>query len=42
VHRFCTNYNGSGRQQGHAESKTLLQQNPPVLNWDCRLTEVVP
>jgi len=22
-----------GRQQGHAGSKTLLQQDPPVLNW---------
>ena len=21
-------------------SKTLLQQNPPVLNWECRLTQV--
>ena len=20
--------------QGHADSKTLLQQNPPVLNWE--------
>ena len=23
----------SCRQQGHVGSKTLLQQNPPVLNW---------
>jgi len=22
-------------------SKTTLQQNPPVLNWVCRLTQVV-
>ena len=28
------------RQQGHAGSKTLHQQNPPVLNWRCRLTRV--
>ena len=28
------------RQQGHAGSKTLHQQNPPVLNWRCRLTQV--
>ena len=21
-------------------SKTLLQQNPPILNWECRLTQV--
>ena len=26
--------------QRHAGSKTLLQQNPPVLNWACQLTEV--
>jgi len=26
------------RQQRHAGSKTLHQQNPPVLNWRCRLT----
>jgi len=24
-------------QQRHAGSKTSLQQNPPVLNWECRL-----
>jgi len=34
--RYC-----SCRQQGHADSKTLLQQNPPVLNWGCQLTQVV-
>jgi len=28
-------------QQGHAGSKILHQQNPPVLNWRCRLTQVV-
>jgi len=28
------------RQQGHVGSKTLHQQNPPVLNWRCRLTQV--
>jgi len=28
-------------QQGHAGSKTLFQQNPPVLNWGCQLTQVV-
>jgi len=27
-------------QQGHAGSKTLHQQNPPVLNWRCQLTQV--
>jgi len=27
--------------QGHADSKTLLQQNPAVLNWECQLTQVV-
>jgi len=26
-------------QQGHAGSKTLHQQNPPV-NWMCQLTQV--
>ena len=31
----------SCRQQGHAGSKTLLQQNPPVLHWGCRLVQVV-
>ena len=28
------------RQQGHAGRKTLHQQNPPVLNWRCRLPQV--
>jgi len=28
-------------QQGHAGIKTLLQQNPPALNWGCQLTQVV-
>jgi len=28
-------------QQEHVGSRTLLQQNPPVLNWRCRLTQVV-
>jgi len=29
------------RQQGHVGSKTLHQQNPPVLDWRCiRLTQV--
>jgi len=28
------------RQQGHVGSKTLHQQNSPVLNWRCRLTHV--
>ena len=28
------------RQQGHVGSKTLHQQNSPVLNWRCRLTQV--
>jgi len=28
----------SSCQQGHAGSKALLQQNPPVLNWWCQLT----
>jgi len=27
-------------QQGHAGNKTLHQQNPPVLNWRCWLTQV--
>jgi len=31
----------SCHHQGHAGSKTLLQQNPPVLNWVCQLTHVV-
>ena len=31
---------GICRQQGHAGSKTLHQQNPPVLNWRCRLMQV--
>jgi len=29
-------------QQGHVGSKTLLQQNPPVLNWWCRLFLLKP
>jgi len=28
------------RQQRHAGSNTLHQQNPPVVNWRCRLTQV--
>ena len=28
------------RHQGHAGSKTLHQQNPPVLHWRCWLTQV--
>ena len=28
------------RQQGHVGSETLCQQNPPVLYWRCRLTQV--
>jgi len=28
------------RQQGHAGSKTLHRQNPPVRNWRCWLTQV--
>jgi len=24
------------RQQGHVGCKALQQQNPPVLNWECR------
>jgi len=28
-------------QQDRAGSKTLLQQNPVVLNWGCWLTQVV-
>ena len=28
-------------QQWYVGIKTLLQQNPPVLNWQCRLTQVV-
>jgi len=27
-------------KKGHAGSKTLHQQNPPFLNWRCRLTQV--
>jgi len=26
--------------QGHAGSKILHQQNPPVLNWRCQLMQV--
>jgi len=29
------------QSEWHAGSKTLLQQNPPVLNWQCRLTLLV-
>ena len=28
-------------QQGHVGSKTLLQQDPPVLNRECRLTQII-
>jgi len=28
-------------QQGHAGCKTLLQENPPVLNLGCQLIQVV-
>jgi len=31
----------SCHQHGHVESKTLLQQYPAVLNWGCRLMQVV-
>jgi len=31
----------SCHQQGHAGSKTFLQQNPLVLNWGCWLTQAV-
>jgi len=31
----------SCHQQGHMGSKTLLQQNLPVLNCGCRLTQVI-
>jgi len=31
----------SCRRQGHAGSKTLLQQSPPVVNCECQLTQVV-
>jgi len=33
-------YFSSRHQQGHAGSKTLHQQNSPVLNWGCRLLQV--
>jgi len=33
----CASYH----QQGHAGSKNLLHQNPLVLNWGCRITQVV-
>jgi len=36
------NSDSACRQQGHAVSKTLHQQNPPVLNWTCWLTQVDP
>ena len=29
-------------QQGHVGSKSLLQQNPPDLNWGCLQTQVDP
>jgi len=29
------------RRHGHAGGKTLLQQNPLILNWGCRLMQVV-
>jgi len=28
-------------RQGHAGSKTVLQQNPPVHNWGCQPKQVV-
>ena len=31
----------SCHQQGRAGSKTLLQQNPPVINWGSRLMQVI-
>jgi len=37
--RNTSKENASCHQQGHAGSKTLLQQNPPVLNWGCWLTQ---
>ena len=32
----------SHRSLWHARSKGLLQQNPPALNWGCRLVQAVP
>jgi len=41
VYILCCSYCfWSCHQQGHAGSKTLHEQNPPVLNWRCRLTQV--
>ena len=37
---FVIGYCAGGRQQGYVVSKTLHQQNPPVLNWRCRLMQV--
>ena len=37
----CKSGCASCRQQGHVGSQTLLQQNRPVLNWGCPLTQVV-
>ena len=36
IHYTTTNNNN-----GHVVSKSLLQQDPPVLNWGCWLTQVV-
>ena len=37
---FSLSESAGCRQQGHAGSKTLHQQNPPVLNGRCRLMQV--
>jgi len=30
----------SCRQQGHVGGKTVLQQNPPIINWGCWLMQL--
>jgi len=41
VSRFTINNNIIHQLlRGHAGRKTLHQQNPPVLNWRCRLAQV--
>ena len=37
---FSLSESAGCRQQGHAHSKTLHQQNPPVLNGRCQLMQV--
>jgi len=40
LQRLLPNRSTGCPQQGHAGRKTLYQQNPPVLSWRCRPTQV--